>query len=403
MLAMLGLTVIACASSVRVLQPPKAGQGLTANPVAFAVQFHPRADQSTFSAQLDGQDITSTFTTSGNGAAATSPNPNLTAGDHTLRVRADMRPSRAFDVLGFDWHFTIAPNPAVPQPSFSLTSVSPSAQTITWGQTATYTATVDGRNGFVGAVALEVQNPPAGVGMTFSPASLTLSAAAQQQSSTLSAATNVAASPRSAALRVRAAGANRLPGNRTVTLRILPSPGAFTEVTPRSTNSACGSVTAIVVGAGPGAGVRFLSPNGNTQAIAFSSGYAISPHCRAGLVVAPVVNGVSGVVVRNLGFLAGSGATPIPGQSLGMTSASSAFTNFYFSPDDSLMIVIASGGPAHPGAASATLHDLLTGSAVGGSLFITGVITNITLTGDRVDITGATPTNAPFSVGWTLP
>jgi hypothetical protein len=57
-----------------------------------------------------------------------------------------------------------------PTPSFTL-AASPSSSTVTAGNSATYTVTVTGQNGFAGPVALSASGLPAGATASFSPAS----------------------------------------------------------------------------------------------------------------------------------------------------------------------------------------------------------------------------------------
>jgi hypothetical protein len=60
---------------------------------------------------------------------------------------------------------------AMPIPDYSLTAA-PSAQTVTAGSTATYTATVAPVNGFIGSVALTASGLPSGANASFNPASI---------------------------------------------------------------------------------------------------------------------------------------------------------------------------------------------------------------------------------------
>src|SRR5690242_12601367 len=62
------------------------------------------------------------------------------------------------------------------KPTFTL-GISPASQSIQQGQTAKYTVTVSGANGFAGSVALSVSGLPTGATGSFSPASVTLSSA----------------------------------------------------------------------------------------------------------------------------------------------------------------------------------------------------------------------------------
>jgi IPT/TIG domain len=136
------LALAGCAQSVRVLIPPTGNPPpfLRVNPqdpLTFAVEFHSRADVSTFRATLNpnpgypttgGTDITASFsqpfTPGGQSTAVVTVPPTgriilQTAGgqEHRLRVEARMRPSRAFDSMGHEHLFRLpGPSPMPPPP-----------------------------------------------------------------------------------------------------------------------------------------------------------------------------------------------------------------------------------------------------------------------------------------------
>lgn len=104
------LFVYGCAQSVKLRQPAENSQGQRVamqnqqGEITLEIEFHPRADQNTFVADLDNAPITSEFPTSGIRRTAT---VNASQGPHVLRLEADMSPSRAFDSLGRNYKFTV--------------------------------------------------------------------------------------------------------------------------------------------------------------------------------------------------------------------------------------------------------------------------------------------------------
>src|SRR6185369_1713903 len=93
-------------------------------------------------------------------------NTSLAAGSHTIKVVKSSGNYMLLDAFAYV--------SAAPAPDFTF-SGSPSAQTVTAGNGATYTASVGALNGFSGNVALSVSGLPAGATGSFSPTSITAS------------------------------------------------------------------------------------------------------------------------------------------------------------------------------------------------------------------------------------
>ena len=119
-----------CAQSIKITEPANNSQ--QSSPVSVVGEFHNRADQSTFSARLDGNDVTNQFTVANDRATATLA---MSPGDHTIRLYADFR-SR-----GSGWQvqdeddehtFTVAAPPPL--------TFSPSSLSLILGQPATSVA-----------------------------------------------------------------------------------------------------------------------------------------------------------------------------------------------------------------------------------------------------------------------
>jgi len=75
----------------------------------------------------------------------------------------------------------------------------------------------------------------------------------------------------------------------------------------------------------------------------------------------------------------------------------------YFSPDDSLVVIIGPTPPGSPQAQIATLWDMVTGASIGPSQFFTANNLVITLAGNRATLSGTGPQGQPISFSWTVP
>ncbi len=113
----LALVLTGCAQSVAMIKPAPGSNQI--NPVRFELKFHPRANQPTLKAVLNGpgvhQDISNVFSRVPNdplGLEAAGPVPYLPPGRYTLRTEAKMSSQQAFDVTGKDWSFRV-PNRAI--------------------------------------------------------------------------------------------------------------------------------------------------------------------------------------------------------------------------------------------------------------------------------------------------
>ena len=104
----LGLSLASCARAVTIDQP---SQGNSANPVnQFRVTFHPRFNPGTFSAEINGVDIASTFMPApAVGGTSTAPAPEFPAGVSKLAVRGDFSPTKSFDMYKDAADFTPPP------------------------------------------------------------------------------------------------------------------------------------------------------------------------------------------------------------------------------------------------------------------------------------------------------
>ena len=296
--------------------------------------------------------------------------------------------------------------------------ITPQALDVSWGQPATYSVQITGQNNFSRNVSLSAANVPSGATPAFAPNPVLVTAANATQTSILTLATTQAATrPGRSAFSVGASAAGVPAQTVNASVHVLRTAGPFTTVTPNKTSSfsctrasAVGppvilpvTVSAIVGPALNGPGVQFETPSGNWPTlIPFSQGYTISPTCRVGIVVPPVSS--SGQIFLdfyNLDFDPSTGTThPIPSNSVVIQVA---FQAVYFSPDDSLVVIIGPTPPGSPQAQIATLWDMVTGASIGPSQFFTANNLVITLAGNRATLSGTGPQGQPISFSWTVP
>jgi hypothetical protein len=396
------------------------------NPVTFTVEFHPRADVSTFKATLNpplgttggATDITASFSqplTPGGRSTAVVTVPEtpchlLTAGcieERRLRVEAEMRPRRPFDSTGHDHRFhlrgaaTPPPPTSPPGPSIDLSLPTTNFATV-WGDPVSVTATVESQNGFSGPVELTVENLPFGV--TASAVTVNVppngTVTGTLNLTTVAAGTQLAPPP----LRVRATAqaGGVAPRTANFNLAVLRTPGSFDPVTLRTTTAPpCGSVTATVVATGSGPGVEFSGPpfnQTNPQILPFSAGYALSPRCRIGVVIPPVVQ-TPRTGLWNLGFDPAIGATALGRQ---IDNPEGVFTNGYFSKDDSLFLLVTPTSGGTPQTTAAGLYDLATGTKIDASKFFTARVVSVVLNGSTVTL-NTDPPLAPGQDTWPVP
>ncbi|HET6467174.1 MAG TPA: hypothetical protein VFG43_02235 [Geminicoccaceae bacterium] len=392
---------LACARSV-IVDRPEPGAGY-ANPLTIDLALHDRAVQQTFRAELDGQDITGQFAFAGTPRRASAQMPPLQRSPHILRVEAEMSPRRPFDSTGRNIDFRITSVPPPPPggggggfPAIDLRLV-PGTLELAWGTGATVTATVEGRNGFGGTVDLALFNPP--VGVAAPPAALNVplngTASAPLVLATVAAGTALQPGP----VQVRASPQTGAPAQtRSIALRVDRTPGSFANPVTLTTGSgSCGPINAAVTGTS----VNITGPFGNTnpQSLAFSQGYALSPNCRAAVVVTPVgAGGEPNVDLLNLAFPATIGADP-PGRIV--ANPAGFFVEGRFSPDDSLFVLVTPGTGTGQ-AASAGLYDVPTGAQIGAPKHFTATVDGVTLAGRTVTL-ATTPPLARGQDEWTLP
>lgn len=266
--------------------------------------------------------------------------------------------------------------------------VSPTgAVDIPWGGEATFEVAVEGAN-LIDATDVRLSAAHSGpnraangLAMTMSPTVLTLTAANPAARAHLTVGAPVAASPlgpasvtvtaRASGIRQRTAGA---------TLRVLRATGAFVRTPPAYAPVRCGGVTATPVDRDPGPGfvpgVRFSIPAAGANQLSYFDAlyFAISPHCRVGVVLprdellGPALNLV------NLGFGPGAGAP-----ALGMLTSFGPpyfWQAFWFSPDDSLLLVIGRirEGSGTPNTHDAAVYDTVRHRRLGYTQFIPDII-----------------------------
>src|SRR5262249_6799254 len=176
-------------------------------------------------------------------------------------------------------------------------------------------------------------------------------------------------------------------GTRAYTLTVSRALGSFVQVSLTTSNFTKGNVTATVSGNGMGPTVDFHitgTPSGthDTGAVQMVD-YAISPNGRVGVVIPPLV-GNPVVALYNLGIDASQGGSTAIGSQIG----SAIFINwrqFWFSPDDSLLVVIGNGGTAS--VFTAALFNTTTGQQIGATQFFNagGDVTGIVLGKDSMN------------------
>lgn len=407
---LLALILAGCARSVSVLVPPRADPpALQANPVTFTVQFHPRADVSTFQATIDPPvgtgattdiDITGSFSqplTAGGQSTAVVTVPQtactfLTAGcidERRLRVRADMRSRQAFDSTGHDRQFrlpgTSAP-PAPPPPaapSISL-NVTPTQQTVQWGNATSYQVELGGQNNFNGSVVVELRGSsgnPIPPGVSSSPTTVTLSPQNPNATATLNVSTAaVATPPGNLSLQVRASSPGVTTRTRNATLRVTRTPGTFQyRATTSDATAACGNNLAnatfqnIGTPADPDYRVTFFVPPGgpanSTPAIRAVYYLFSPPPACVGVALHPLT-GVTGQPVPpslswyNLGFSQNLGGPAVLDQ---VANPMLNWHQFWFSQDQSLLLLVTKLPLATPTSAQEYrlfLFDAATGQEV---------------------------------------
>ncbi len=113
----LALVLTGCAQSVVMVKPSPGSDQI--NPVPFGLRFHPRANQPTLRAVLQGpgvnQNISNSFSRVPNDPLeleSAAPVPYLPPGNYTFRTEARMSPQQSFDVVGKSWNFHV-PNRAI--------------------------------------------------------------------------------------------------------------------------------------------------------------------------------------------------------------------------------------------------------------------------------------------------
>ena len=383
------LILTGCATSVRVLAPPAADQRPTVeveDPVTFTVEFHPRADVSTFRATLDpnfgyptsgGTDITANFSpppTAGGTSSAVVPVPPFGSCslffnpycvlEHRLRVEARFTSGRAGDTTGHEHRFLL--DEPTPWPRHSPASSSQRTEFFSErdagkpqrpvGMGTTYQVDLQGQNNFNGTVAVELLGPggnPLPAGVTAAPLAISLAPAAPNATATLNLSTSaVATPPGTLALQVRATSPSAITRTRNVNFTVTRTPGVFEyRPTTSGATSTCGTVASATYGdidSDPSRidpGVTFTAPPGGASTGGIRALYYLfsSPPGCVGVALHPLVS-ETGVMVEpalswfNLGLSQNLGAPAIPGRVENLVDTN--WHQFWFSADQSLMLLV---------------------------------------------------------------
>lgn len=250
----------------------------------------------------------------------------------------------------------------VPTPTFNL-SVSPSSSEIQWGQTGSYTVTIDALNGFTGMVDLSAMQVPTGTTPTFSPTQLNFTGQSSLNSTLTVGTVEAGADPGQHTLPVRAVSGNES-DTENATLIIRRTEGAFVKVPLplRFQNHDCTpGIRAVVSGSPNNYSVRFETPQGNTSNIASPPLYAFSQGCRIGLVIPP-----AGTYLRtlfyNLHFPPSTGAVAITNL---IENVQFNWQQYYFSPDQSVVAIWGASGSQTGPAQRVMVYDLVEDQQIG--------------------------------------
>ena len=176
-----GTIVHTAAVTLVVTAPPPPDFSLTASPGSQSVQ---QGTSTTYTATVtpsNGYNGTVTFSVTGLPSGATSafaPTSVVGSGNSTLTVStASTTPAGSYTltITGSDGTLTHSSNVTLvvtaPTPDFTI-AASPASQTVTRGNSTSYTVTVGSVNGFTGAVSFSVSGLPNRTSATFNPSSV---------------------------------------------------------------------------------------------------------------------------------------------------------------------------------------------------------------------------------------
>jgi hypothetical protein len=275
------------------------------------------------------------------------------------------------------------------RPSFEIASVTPTQHAIEWDSQAVYDIVIEGRNNadvtidLSAAFARGAALSTAGLQEHFNPPDVVLSPANPTAASalTLSAPLAVAAlGSRSFQIQAQPRSAGYTTRRVNASVNVRRSLGLFTPKHVASSDPPCGAVSAMVKATGDGPGVEFTiaTPSGpahTSPRVVPAVYYAISPRCRIGVIVAPRQSGVNGadaLSFYNLGFAPTTGAPQLG--AIVRNIPSIFWQQFWFSPDDSLLMLIGRAAGGTPNTHTASLLNMIDGAQFGATEFFTPAI-----------------------------
>lgn len=336
-----------CGTLISIQSPTNNASYKRTDTVEFKVFLSGCVDKSTFTANLDNQDITAAFTFAGNTATAPQRSANtLGFNRHTLSVEVSRQRLRGIGSLSCAFrvgHDSRASRFIVNEPSI-LATASPANQTTTWGQTVSYQIEVKGVDAFSGTVTLSATVPTgaAGLNALLNPSTLTLSPSAASKISTLTITSIEGETPLNQQHHIQIdAVAGTKTKQVTVALTLKRRDGDFTRGQFRRTTAASlpNCTVSAVVPSGSQC-VRFTTPQGSTQCINFDplAGYIMTSPCRVSVVSMPAPAGFEPPLgFWNIGFPSSVSNTAILNQ---IHVGNYVWYQVWLSPDQSLAVWI---------------------------------------------------------------
>lgn len=306
--------------------------------------------------------------------------PGLAAADWELVVEIPDRGNVRSNALAFA---------VALRPTFDIGSITPMERTIEWGNQAAFDVPIQGQNNAIVDIILSADLArggalsTAGLQEAFNPTTVSLTAANQAGVSALALNAPVAVAalgPINFRIHAQPQGPGFPARRANAVVNVRRSLGMFTKKPVALADTNCGSVEAKVKPTGMGIGVEFTiatlsGPEHTNPQVVPAIYYAISPRCRIGVVVAPMTGAAGDPALNfyNLGFARTTGAPDLGDRTMDLTRA--FWQQFWFSPDDSLLVLI---GRTIRGTSTAThtanLYDMIDGTHYASEFFTPAII-----------------------------